>query len=477
MSEKLEGVVQKDRMDRTLYRVAVEKGHPLDNLPKGTGFSWPYELSEDLYNRLVKTKPVERENLEGPEKLLKRLQDDAQSLPEWEKFKTVCNRNRELSLLGSYRFTEEMLNKIASDPQLQAAVKEVAAAIKQEEQFPDGNAGAVDEAIDRNSTALRGLTRASLGAAKEDTQRAHDAAVYVGGAGVEGPDMGSGASLEEMKKLSQELSAAQVKEFLDLLGAGFIDKIRVARDSRLEQPSYEIVGVELGDDVPNMLPSQLVDLVVPETEDQFYRAYVDKELLQYRLRRNKSRTGGGALVFGDFSGSTGGAVPGDPARRLYSTYIKLLMVAVWRMMKDDERRCELFGFNTSGWATGITEKSDFKEVLQFVSRTESKGGTQPSSALLLGQDALAREDGIHEPDILILSDGGLENRDIPATATRIQALKAHGCNVIAVVPQQAIEDESQRVWLKECAAVLPFPVTGGEATYSKLGESLARVLG
>lgn len=113
---------------------------------------------------------------------------------------------------------------------------------------------------------------------------------------------------KERLELAESLHAhPKIREIAKM--AGRMQMIALnKRKNRTLHPPTEIVNVTLGNDLANLLPSELMLLADPATEDEFIQRFAEKRLMQYDLRGLEREGQGPIVVCIDESGSTQGTV-------------------------------------------------------------------------------------------------------------------------------------------------------------------------
>jgi len=184
-------------------------------------------------------------------------------------------------------------------------------------------AQAFETAFDSHSGSIgRSLRQALEGAVQEsqDTQRMMQA--WGVGAGDGRPVSG-----KERLELAQTLTAnPKLREIAKMAGRMQTMALHKRRNRTVHPPS-EVVNITIGDDLAHILPSELLLLAEPDTEDEFLRRFSEKRLLQYDLRGFEREGQGPIIVCIDESGSTAGQV------EMWEKAIALTLFAIARREK------------------------------------------------------------------------------------------------------------------------------------------------
>ena len=180
-----------------------------------------------------------------------------------------------------------------------------------------------EHAFDAQSGSIgRALRQALEQAAEEaqDTQRAMQAF---------GVGMGDGkpVSGKERLELAHILQTnPHVREIARMAGRMQMMALN-KRKNRTLHPPTEIVNITMGNDLANVLPSELLLLADPATEDEFIQRFAERRLLQYDLRGFEREGQGPIVVCIDESGSTAGMV------EMWEKGIALALLAIARREK------------------------------------------------------------------------------------------------------------------------------------------------
>lgn len=172
----------------------------------------------------------------------------------------------------------------------------------------------------------------------------------------------------------------------------------------------EVTGVNFGDDLTSLLPSEVALLADRETEDLFYAKLAHKEMLQLDYRRERliphvrerrvpvssevEVPRGPVIVCLDTSGS----MLGDP-----ESIAKAMMLALTTRLAPDGRDLHLIAFSTSVKSLTLrAEAIDLPGLCDFLGGS-FHGGTDLRPALASALETLERE-AFRNADVLVISD-------------------------------------------------------------------------
>lgn len=205
---------------------------------------------------------------------------------------------------------------------------------------------------------------------------------------------------EERMAMADRLRTEEMKELAQVIGQMKRFALGV-KQTRVNDVPHEAFDVETGNDLRRVLRPQLALLATRETSYEFYRRYVEKELLQYKMRGTEE-VGKGPIVLGiDKSGSMGGA----PFRWAMGVAEALRRFAA---EEDRDYYAMFFGNNNDRERFDFPEgKGPFEKVLAFLG-TQANGGTQFDGVLTEALEKASKsfdKDGKGKADIVFITDG------------------------------------------------------------------------
>lgn len=255
----------------------------------------------------------------------------------------------------------------------------------------------LDDAIEAITARAGQICRTAAADAAEDaTDRAEAMRGW-------GSDPASWASMdpEEFLKLADEVSTDELREVARILGA-MRNMTIGARQEKVNTVPTEVFDVELGNDIGRLLPSEYLGLIEPLLEDDFFRRYAGRQLLQYRLRSTEKVAKGAVVLLEDSSGS----MWGQPHQ-----WAKAFGLALGDIARSDSRAFHAIEFGSAGEQRHYPfpdEASWTVEARIAYARSFLNGGTDFESALDSALDVLEEEyadSGKVHADIVMLTDG------------------------------------------------------------------------
>ena len=237
-----------------------------------------------------------------------------------------------------------------------------------------------------------------------------------------------GAAVERVARLAGRMYAA----------------LRGARAHRVAGMPEEVHSVEVGGDIPRLLPSELAQLMDADMEAAVLARVIERRALQYEMRGTGQRAKGPLVLALDESGSM------HAERREWS---KAAAIALARVAFDEKRPVAVVHFSTS-CAVRPLKPGDAGSVVAMI-RSFLRGGTAIGRALDVAAEQVRELAGRGQPggDVVLVTDG--VDGDDEAQAASVEKLRAM----------------SARLWTVaiECDIDAASPLRASAAAYLRLG--------
>lgn len=244
----------------------------------------------------------------------------------------------------------------------------------------------------------------------------------------EGP--GRQMAPELMLELFDRMKGNQaLQRMLALVGQ--IEVSMSSKRAQLRKGGYEeIVDIEQGNDLRNVLPMERALLAHPIASLDFYRRYLDRSLTQYEMWSEEELKRGPGIIAADGSSSMNGA-PNE--------FCRALTLATMTILNREHRNCAALEFGSKGQLREFWFPAgralDPGTCLDFLTHFYA-GGTDINQTLVRAKALIDDEEPFHSADLVIITDGGdivteqtIELRD----ALRAMGVKIHGLVVGARV--------------------------------------------
>jgi len=437
--------VEHDRFDEMDFGYVVEDVPQITKNMKEAAKTYDYveDFYGDFFNLLHQGDPILRDPAELHEghRPHQPMSDEFLKAPEFQGLRLSTMHDTYATALAMVSMKEQITEAFKRASDQRAAAKEAQEAREELQRLmeqlqdlidageieliegtgPDGGVGgsipgtiealmqAVQQAIDTGQLlitqaqgAAQGAALSMKAAAKSADQAIQEQNDLCNAYGVEDGAL-QRMSFDERNELANKLRNNRLAQFRKLLGQ--FRTIQAAESRRkVEHAPSEIVGVTLGDDLTRLTGSEILNLAAPETEDDFWRRYADKELQQYKLEGTEKQGQGPIIVVCDESGSMGQAVMGGTAE----AWSKALALALCEQAKGSKRDFIYIGFSSSrqqyrvDFPGGIT---DLGKVIDFTEHFFG-GGTEYETPLRQAGEIVLQyaQDKKPKPDIVFITD-------------------------------------------------------------------------
>lgn len=179
---------------------------------------------------------------------------------------------------------------------------------------------------------------------------------------------------------------------------------RLAKSMQANKPVHgqdEYLGVELGDNLFRLCPSELVSLAHGDEnlELDFFRRLVEKQLMNYEVRAKAGESAGPVVILVDESGSMSGSKINQA---------KAMALAMSWVAEHQNRWCCLAGFSSYGYQNRLViepGKKDQEKMLDWLGKFRS-GGTdakEPFENIPRDWEKIGCPKG--KTDFIIITDG------------------------------------------------------------------------
>ena len=248
---------------------------------------------------------------------------------------------------------------------------------KEEESGPDKNSGKKDSRKNR-----------------EVTPRPGD--------GSQGMGIGGGASSKvELQNRFLSNVPQSLIELAKRIGRSG-DNIYETSGSFVSSSKSDIAGITIGDDLSNLLPSELAMLADPATRDIFYRNFVTKRLQVFASqssgKKGKKKHDGPIVICLDTSSS----MQGEPV-----LVAKALSIAICIIAQRRKRKVLVVKYSYSHDLFRLHNiEHDKKDLLDFLGEAEMGGNDEDSMFRWLFDEIMPFEGDYSTADILCISDFG-----------------------------------------------------------------------
>jgi uncharacterized protein with von Willebrand factor type A (vWA) domain len=241
---------------------------------------------------------------------------------------------------------------------------------------------------------IRRTMRSALRDAEQQAEETEEACQAFGW-GREGTEISQTPSTEKIRIAKLLKQNPQVAEMVKLAGR-FIRIAEKKQEQKVDYERSEIEGITLGNNLPDVLPSEILRLADPDLEYTFFRDYAESALTEYELKGVERVGKGPVIVQIDCSGS----MCGEPD--IWSKAIALAMYSIARRQKRD---FAIVLFNTVIVKELFLEKGekDSENILKILT-AGTGGGTEFVPPLGRAVD-LIDSNQFNQADLVFITDG------------------------------------------------------------------------
>lgn len=247
---------------------------------------------------------------------------------------------------------------------------------------------------------IAGAAQAAVQKAVAAADAAVDQMKSIPGLGIgKAPGAGASVSPDVMFELAKRWSSSdRLKKVAELIGNMLAD-LRTTRRTKRKRGVEEIVDIEMGNDIPALLPSELAKLKHPIMRLDFMRRFQEAQLLQYERVSTEEQKKGPMVVVLDESGS----MDGEKLVWAKATMLCFMMIA-----SREKRPVAAVSFGGVGqmksWTFPRNKPLDPVAVTD-VAEHFFKGGTSTLTGLQEAQRIMVEDAPFSHADVVVITDG------------------------------------------------------------------------
>lgn len=363
-------------------------------------------LAQDVYHALFKENPqVLPESQIAPEhQIQKPLIENMLETPEYQKLHNYTQHSEIPAMLGTISIVENIMNNLPDELLEKQKEKEKWAEKRDEledlleqgfpvhQELEEHMAGAPSD--ENGCDMLRSLAYRAVAQAADQAEGFDELCM---GWGLDPGDPGEMDPTEFLNMARKLKNNHRIVDMADFLGK--LKRLAIWKQkTKVEREPVEVVDIELGDNLRDMLPEEAIYLMDKDLETLWYKRFFAKEL-RCRKKENKEKKAKGSIVCCvDVSGS----MSGQPIAWAKSFALALLEIA--KLQKRD-----FVGILFDGCLQGTWEFPKNLKPKDFISRQMefasffSGGGTNFEAPLNAAMEHVKK--GKNEPDIIFITDG------------------------------------------------------------------------
>ena len=447
------GIIETDRYDRRTYGRVLEESARLQEAVSDQSVNG---LTEDVWASLYKAAPTFKQNGSS---VNRRVMQTLMNQSAWQDLRQTTQMDEYSSALGSLSLKDTINQAIPDEVREQAKnlqdmeqklqqLLAQAAAFNEASQNLEGDAAQnaqakadgyqqqanglaeqleqaenqFNQSFDANSGSIARAFRQALEQANDQAHEERHAAQTFGIDPGDGNPVNGKARLELAEHLHTNPYLAEIAKMAGRMQMIALNK----RRNRTKHPPTEIVNVTIGDELANVLPSELLLLADPATEDEFIQRFAEKRLMQYDLRGYEREGQGPIIVCIDESASTQGTT---------EAWEKGISLSLYAIARREKRAYAVIHFGSAD-EIKVEKWNKAKEVTpsELVNMAEHffNGGTDFESPLREAVKVMDESD-FKKGDIVFLTDGAASVSDSFLHGEFARVKKEKAFNVISVV--------------------------------------------
>jgi uncharacterized protein with von Willebrand factor type A (vWA) domain len=375
-------ITNEDRWDKRLFNESLEYNTELQKV-EATGSKRVHnfaEFAKDIFCSMFKYEPQARDPDTAPanERWADEIYNEITQLQEWRDLRERTRMNAESSSAAAAEFCNKFMDAVPYGQPNENQERELIPA-------------------DLDMSAVRRAARTACGKAAEEADKTNEMIqAFAYGVGTGKPQYASPSMKKDVAAKLQ--NNYHLKRIAELAGR----MRRIASEKQKQKTKHgvdELADITVGDDLARLIPAEIAKLSHPMLKRDFQKKYLEKSLLQYKLR-GKERKGRGPLVVCiDESGSMSGS---------RDVWAKAVSLALLQIAQQQNRKYAMIHFDSR--VTRIDrfdKKAEFADIMDAVCHF-TNGGTNFDEPLSKAQQIIVEEKDFKQADIIFLTDGSCE---------------------------------------------------------------------
>lgn len=383
------------------------------------------ELQQDLFDALYKYDPTVREEWEIKREFLlnKKITEGLMETPKYKELRVLTSLDSLNSTVGVELMSDETIELVKSMKEQREKLQELVEAGAKMDAAGGANGGqpnpedlgiTLEEAKQKYEEAMEKFQEAT--SREEFKQELNRLAAKVKDSVKETSDLisnwGLGASGSYQRRSAHEkmavlnkLRGSKLKRVAQMVGR-FRRLYQVHKKERVKRGMDENYGIQQGNIISQLVPSEILRFLSPETELQFMADLVEGKTLMYQIRGKQKKGKGPIIICIDSSGSMEG-VP-----EIWSKAVAMVLLEIAREQKRDFY-CIHFSSGYRELHTNEflkTAEWDINNVIDMVEYFEC-GGTEFEPPLNLARQKIGIDKLYQKADIVFVTDGMSAVRD------------------------------------------------------------------
>ena len=368
------------------------------------------DLLVDSFGMLFKYAPIVQQTVDTDRQLNQHILNQMSELTEYKQLRNFTVGDAPNSM-GSLNLVKQVWDALPKDVKhaqqdVDAIGKQIDAALDNEydpkhlEGLFRTSQHATDELskqIKQYDDEIRQAVRIVLSKTEQDVAEGEQA-VGVLGWGRTGAEMQQSPSTEDKLQIMSALKQNKKLQEIIRMAGRMTNIAQKKQHQKVQYARTEIVGIEQGDDLPDVIPSEYGYFMHDNDalKTLFMKRLSQSELLQYEMESKEPKAQGPVIVLIDCSKS----MSGDP-----DTWSKACALAMYSIARKQKRDFSVMLFNTAVTKSIVIKKGEHKAQDLIAILTAGTGGGTSFEIPLTRASELIQADKNNKADLVVITDG------------------------------------------------------------------------
>lgn len=327
-------VITQDTWDTETFQECVKAAPKMEQVMQNTqALETVAELAADVFASFYQPAPKHEDHIEATHFLNQKLIERFESSSAYHELRNQTVNDDLAATIATTTVTEKIIAHIPPD-----LIKQVEELQQIQEAIDSEEATNLEARINEAVEEVSSKARLAMESAKEEIAT-HQAIMT--GFSLTGNGDELNKPIEEKIKIFESIKKnPKLQRVMQFAGRAIRMALATQRNKTIHPPTVT-TGITLGNDLAQILPSELSYLADPETEDLFFVKFIEKSLLQWE-RIGFENVGQGPIIMGlDESGSMTDIVAAELGgitnltREEWSKGIALALATIARKQKRD----------------------------------------------------------------------------------------------------------------------------------------------
>jgi len=396
-----------DKWDTRMFNEAMASNPHMSEIEKeGSSRAFNYsEFMKDIFSSAYKLAPetIPEDQVPPEYKWAHKIYNEITQLQEWRTLRERTKLNEEATASACVKFCGDFME-----------------ALPRANNRESGGTGVPDPDNFDMSLVRRAARQACTEAAEEADKTNEMLGAFGYGSGDGRPQYASPTMKREIA--GRLMDNDHLKRIAEL--AGRFRRIAVEKQKQKTRHGVdELADIMLGDDLARLVPSELSKLAHPLLKKDFQKRYLEKQLVQYRLRGREKLSRGPIVCLVDESSS----MQGEP-----DVWCKAVCMALLQVAQTQKRAFAIVHFSGSVVRVDkFSGKVNPNDVMDAISHFDG-GGTNFMEPLNEAIQIIKEDSTYKDSDIIMITDG---DANITEEWLRVftEAKRLTECNIISIL--------------------------------------------